>query len=70
MTELIKGYIGQECLIYTMNSQVVGVIQDAAEGWIAVDNGKEIEAVNLDYVTRIRPYPRGKSGRKKSVVLD
>ena len=30
----------------------------------------ELEIVNLDFVTRIREYPRKKSGRKKGVVLD
>ena len=30
----------------------------------------ELEIVNLDFVTRIREYPRKKNGRKKGVVLD
>ena len=29
-----------------------------------------LEAVNLDFVVRIREYPRNKKGNKKSVVLD
>ena len=28
------------------------------------------ELINLDFVTRIREYPRKKNGKKKSVVLD
>ena len=31
--------------------------------------GKE-EAINLDFVLRIREYPKKKNGKKKSVVLD
>ena len=30
----------------------------------------ELEIVNLEFVTRIREYPRKKSGKKQSVVLD
>ena len=30
----------------------------------------KIEAINLDFVIRIREYPRNKKGKKKSVVLD
>ena len=32
-------------------------------------NGK-IEALNLDFVIRIREYPRKKNGKKKTVILD
>ena len=30
----------------------------------------ETEIVNLDFVTRIREYPRKKNGKKKSIVVD
>lgn len=74
MTELVKKFIGKECLIYTMNSsseQISGTIGEIDGEWITVLNangGQEI--VNLEYVTRIREYPRNKNGKKKSVVLD
>ena len=28
MTDLVKNYVGRECLIYTMNSQLAGVIKE------------------------------------------
>ena len=31
---------------------------------------KETEILNLDFVIRIREYPRNKKGKKKSVVVD
>ena len=74
MTELVKKFIGKECIIYTMNSsaeQISGTIGEIDGEWITVENlngGQEI--VNLEYVTRIREYPRNKNGKKKSVVLD
>ena len=30
----------------------------------------KIEALNLDFVIRIREYPKNKKGKKKSIVLD
>jgi thioredoxin 1 len=36
---------------------------------VILKDGK-IEALNLDFVMRIREYPRKKNGKKKSVVLD
>ena len=35
-----------------------------------VEKDGKIEAINLDFVIRIREYPKNKNGKKKSVVLD
>lgn len=70
MTELINNYINKECLIYTMNSQITGVVKSVNEGWISVETATNVEIVNLDYVIRIREYPKNKNGKKKSLVLD
>ena len=70
MTEMLDCYIGKECIVYTMNSQVSGVIKEIRDGWLKLDNGKDVDAVNLDYVIRVREYPRNKKGKKVSVVLD
>ncbi|MDY3071516.1 MAG: hypothetical protein SOX31_04730 [Eubacteriales bacterium] len=70
MQELAKRFIGKECLIYTFGNQLTGTITEVTDGAILVDNKSETEAVNLDFVVRIREYPRGKNGKKKSVVLD
>lgn len=71
MLELAKKFIGKDCLIYTYNNtQISGVIQEITGNALLVENGGSLEAVNLDYVLRIREYPRGKNGKKKSLVLD
>lgn len=70
MVELAKQFIGKECLIYTLNAQINGTVTDVSEGAVALDNGKTKEIVNLDYIIRIREYPKNKNGKKKSVVLD
>lgn len=71
MYELAQKFIGKECLIYTFNSsQLTGVIKEVNEGGILLENGDNLEAVNFDFIVRIREYPKKKNGKKKSVVLD
>lgn len=71
MTEMVKRFIGKECIIYTANSsQITGTVKEVSDGAILIDNGKNTEMLNADYVVRIREYPKGKNGKKKSVVLD
>lgn len=70
MNEIIAKFQGKNCLVYTMNSQVSGVITAINEGWIELDNGKDKDAVNIDYIIRIREYPKTKKGKKKAIVLD
>ena len=46
------------------------IIKEVTEGAILIEKDGKIEAINLDFVIRIREYPRNKKGKKKSVVLD
>ena len=69
MKELAKQFIGKECIIYTVTSNgdnIQGIITDVADGGIIVQRKDSIEAVNLEYVTRIREYPRNAKGKKKT----
>ena len=72
MKELARKFIDKECLIYSFDSshQFVGVIKEVSDSAILVENNGKSEAINLDFVIRIREYPKGKNGKKKSVVLD
>ena len=71
MNDIIAKFQGKDCLVYTMNgSQISGTVKGIRDGWIEIDNGKETQAVNLDYIVRIREYPTDKKGKKKSVVFD
>ena len=73
MKELAR-FIGEACIIYTITSNdgsVQGVIKEIDDGGMVIEKKTgELEIVNLDFVTRIREYPRKKNGRKKGVVLD
>ncbi len=71
MKELAERFIDKECLIYSFDGhQLEGVIKEVANGAILVEKNGGLEAVNLDFIIRIREYPRNQKGKKKSVVLD
>ena len=72
MIELAKKFIDKECLIYAFDSshQFTGIIKEVTDGAILIENNGTLEAINLDFVIRIREYPKNKNGKKKSVVLD
>ena len=69
MLELAKNFIDKECIIYTFNnSSIQGTIKEISKNALLLETGNTVEAV--DFVVRIREYPRKKNGKKKSVVLD
>lgn len=70
MVELAKRFMEKECIVYTLNSQMTGVIKEVTESAILVESNSVMECVNLDFVIRIREYPRKKNGKKKSLVID
>jgi len=72
MKELAERFIDKECLIYAFDSshQYEGVIKEVTNGAILIEKNGKTEAINLDFVIRIREYPRNKNGKKKSVILD
>ena len=72
MKELAKKFIDKECIISSFdgNHQYDGVIREVTDGAVLIEKGGNLEAINLDFIMRIREYPRKKNGKKKSVVLD
>ena len=74
MEALAKQFTGKECIIYTITSNdgsVQGTIKEVSAGGMLIEDPfGQLQAVNLEYVTRIREYPRNKKGKKKSVILD
>lgn len=74
MKELAMKFIGEECLIYTITSSsgsIQGVIKEVDDGGMIIEKGSgEREIINLDFVTRIRQFPKKKNGKKKSVVFE
>ena len=70
MYELAQKFLNKECIIYTFNSQFTGTIKEVNKGGILIEKSGTLEAVNFDFIVRIREYPKNKNGKKKSVILD
>lgn len=72
MIELAKRFIDKECIIYSFDvgRQYEGVIKEVVDGAVLIEKGGELQAINLDFIIRIREYPRNKKGKKKGIVLD
>lgn len=72
MKELAKQFIGEECIIYTITSNdgsVQGIIKEINDGGMVIERKSgEREIINLDFVTRIREYPRKKNGKKAKFI--
>ena len=69
MNELIKDFIGKECIVYTFQSQVTGIIEKVEDNWISIKKDDNTEIVNIEYINRIREYPRKKNGKKKAIFV-
>lgn len=70
MKELVKRFIDKECVIsaFDSNHQFDGIIKEVTDGAILLEKNGKTEAINLDFVIRIREYPRNKKGKKKSAT--
>lgn len=69
MNDLIKNYIGKDCVIYSSGlTTITGIIEEINENWISVRTAEGLEVLNLDYVNRIKEYPLNKKGKKKLIV--
>ncbi len=72
MKELAEKFIGKDCLVYTIASNtesIKGVIKEVTDSGILIEYNKELQAVNLEYITRIAEWPRNSKGKKKSVMF-
>lgn len=74
MKELAKQFIDEECIVYTISNNdgsVHGIIREIGDTAVIIERDSgDREIVNLDFVTRIREYPKNKKGKKKTIVLD
>ena len=72
MKELAKRFIDKECVITSFdgNHQYEGIIKEVTDGAILLEKDEKIEAVNLDFVIRIREYPKNKKARKSWLLAD
>lgn len=70
MKELAKNFMGKDCIIYSVtsgSSAVKGKITEVTDEGILVDCDGNLQALNLEYVVRIREWPKDKNGKKKTI---
>ncbi len=61
MFELAKRFIEKECVIYTFDgNQYNGVIKEVNEGAILIEKKGNTEAINLNFVVRIKEIQKCK----------
>ena len=73
MKELAQKFIDKECLIYTVASDsncVKGTIKEISDNGLLIECDGNLQVVNLEFVTRIREWPRKKNGKKKEIIFD
>ena len=61
MNELIRRFMGKNCIVYSENGNAVQGIVEALEGnWVSVRTKTGSELINLDYINRIKEKPEKK----------
>ena len=57
MKELAMRFIDKECLIYSFDgNRYQGIIKEISNGAVLVENKGAVEAINLDFIIRIREF--------------
>ena len=71
MLELAKKFLNKRCIVYTLGSNHIdGIIKEVSGGAILLERCDSTEAINLDFIIRIREYPKNKNGKEKSIIAD
>lgn len=60
MKELATRFINKACVISSFdgNQQYKGVIKEVTDGAILIEKGNKLEAINIDFIGRIREIPQ------------
>ena len=70
MVELAKRFIDKDCIIYSFDgSQQYGTIKEVTDNAILIEEKGELIAVNLEFIAKIKEYPKNKKRKRKSVVF-
>ena len=69
MNEIIKNYIGKDCVIYLSNSSsvITGCLISLNDNWITVKTKDGDEILNIDYIVRLKEHPVNSKGKKKQI---
>ena len=69
--EMMKRFIDKEVIITTLHndySTLEGFVREVTENWLVIETAnKGLDMVNIEYIIRIREYPRKANGKKKQI---
>lgn len=70
MAHIIESFLGKDCVLNLASGGTAdGIVKSVSEGWVTLeDQDGKLQAVNMDYISRIREYPKNKNGKRKMVV--
>lgn len=70
MPHMIERFIGKDCIINLGSGGTAdGIVMSVSDGWVEIEDRSGVsQAVNIDYISRIREYPTNKKGKRKVVV--
>ena len=70
MFEFAKRFIDKDCIIYSFDgSQQYGTIKEVTDNAILIEEKGELIAVNLEFIAKIKEYPKNKKGKRKSITF-
>lgn len=72
MSDIFNKYIGKDCVVYTSNSNSAAIectVIGVSDNWLSIKTRDGEEAVNVDYIVRIKEHPLNKNGKKKSIIF-
>ena len=71
MQTLAQRFIGKDVLLSTVGSgSCDGVVREVVDNAVVLEKNGQQTVVNLDYVIRMREYPKNKKGKRKSVIAE
>ena len=69
MLELAKRFIDKDCIIvFYDGTNASGIIKEVTDNAMLVEEKGELIAINLEFVAKIKEFPKNKNGKRKSVA--
>ena len=69
--EMMRRFIDKEVIITTLHNEIStleGFVREVNEKWLVIETpNKGLDMVNIEYIVRIREYPRKANGKKKQI---
>ena len=69
MLELAKRFIDKDCVIVFYDGNYAsGIIKEVTDNAMLIEEKGELIAINLEFVARIKEFPKNKNGKRKSAA--